>query len=141
VSLIWLAVPAIGWAGILVGIVPQKGYYKSLADRIMRGKLRDDRNALQIMLNYMVNKPDDWSISAKQASYPKEGAKQIMLQYDDDKNYWTYAINSSGERFRKLDGHFGAQFAAYIAKETDRRQSMSLMRTFDPEFDGVLRLK
>lgn len=134
----WLLVPILTWAGILCILVPDKSFYTSMFDRMAKGKFRDDRNALSIMLGHLRNKPDEWSISRDSASFPLQGAKQIYLNYHN--NHWTYTLSFSGEKERVLDGHFGAQFSQAISQENDRRQSRALMRNLY-NMDGPLLLK
>ncbi len=137
----WLALPIILWILILFILVPAKGTYKSIADRIAGGRLRDDRTALGIMLQHLQDNPEEWAISRGQASFPAESkAKQIYISFDDNKKALTYTLSSSGERERVLDGYYGAKFGDFIAKENDRRQSKALVRNLYG-IDGPLLLR
>lgn len=124
----WLLIPILAWVLLLVALLPDKRFYTSLFDRIMQGTTRDDRNSLQIMYNHLINKPEEWSVSRTAASFPLEGAKQIYLNYDEEKKHWGYTIPSSGERERVLDGHYGALFNTALSRESDKRQSQALLR-------------
>jgi hypothetical protein len=139
--MLWLLIPGLTWAAILAALVPPKEFYPSLFDRMVKGKTRDDRPALELILRHLIEKPEEWSLSRDQASYPLESkAKQIYLNFDANKGLWTYTIAATGERERTVDGFYGQRFKEEIARENSRRQQRVLLRDLY-KIEGPLLLK
>ena len=125
----WILLPIILWILILTAILPRKGFYSALLDQLLGGRLRDDKTALSIMLGHLESNPELWSIGRREASFPLDSkAKQIYINYDDDKGLFTYNLAGNGERSRVLDGYYGAKIASLITKENDARQAKMLVR-------------
>jgi hypothetical protein len=134
-----VAIPAVTWIGILAILIPDKSFYSDFWDKLTKGKHNPDRNSIQIILNHLIDKPEEWSISKSAASFPLEGSKQIYLNRSENGG-WTFQINSTGERTQLLTGHYGIQIGKVLAKENERRVSQSLLRNLY-NIEGPLLLK
>lgn len=131
---------ALVWVLILAALIVPVSFYKNTFDRVTRGKYRNDRAGLQIMLDHLRSFPDEWSISRDSASFPKTGMKQINL-FHDKKTGWEYSLNSFGGNARPLNGHFEKEFVTALTDENNRRESQALLRSFYPELNGQVLLK
>jgi len=130
------------WAGAITVLCTPAGNYTSFWDRITKAKYRNDKVTLQIMLDHLRSYPEQWSINRNAASFPAQGAKQIYLSYDKHDNVWKYTLQAFDDGPRKLDGHFGAEFARELNKVNNQKENQALLRNFYPDLDnGVLLLK
>jgi hypothetical protein len=136
----WLLIPILLWALVMAILIIPGDAYSSFFDRLTRGKWRKDRVNLAIMLEHLRNNPEDWSISRDRAAFPKEGAKQIMLEHDRSGN-WSYALTSFGGSFRPLNGHFAHEFDKELTRQNNAVEERALLRHFYPELNGTLLLK
>lgn len=130
-----IIIPIVIWGALCT----PKTLIPSIVDRITHAKFRKDRDTLQLMLDHFKSRPQTWSVSRNQASFPLEGAKQIHLIYSEDHG-WQYALSSFGREFTDLTGFFKSEFIREINAEASRREQRSLMRSFYPEIEGTLLL-
>ncbi len=93
------------------------------------------------MFDHISQRPEEWNISRKEASFPKEGSKQILISYNDAKNSWEYILTSQGDGFRRMNGFYAAKIGGAIDKQHSKNEQKALMRALHPELDGVLLLK
>jgi hypothetical protein len=129
------------WALTLTILLTPTRVYKSAFDRVTRAHYRDDRVALQIMLDHLRSFPEQWSISRDGASFPLEGAKQIYLSLDK-KEGLEYTLASFGGSARPLNGYFGAEFQKELSYQNNQRESQAVLKKLYPELhDGRLLLK
>lgn len=135
--MIWfILIPILFWAMIMTLLLTPSVVYSNAFDRITRAKWRKDRTGLQIMLDHLNSRPEEWSISRNGASFPKEGAKDIVLSYDGKTKQLEYVLNKFGGDFRPLTGHFAKEFDAALNRENGRRESTALLRSLYPNLDG-----
>jgi hypothetical protein len=135
-----LAVIAFVWLFILFLIVTPKSFYSHHFDRLTHARYRKDKTTLQAMLDNLRSFPDQWSINREGAAFPKEGAKQIYISYDRNRQL-TYSLSSFGGGERILDGYFGSQFEKTLIEENTRRETKRVLLDFYPELNGTLMLK
>lgn len=136
----FIIVPIILWMMIMTVLLVPKGTYSSLVDRVTKAKWRDDRVNLQIIVDHLRSRPDEWSVSREGAHFPREGAKQILLDYDKTKG-WSYALTGFEGRFRPIDGHFEQEIKTEINLLNNKKEGESLLRHFYPELEGPLLLE
>ena len=139
-NLWYVITPIVLWILTMIILLSPPNLWTNTLDRITKAKYRKDRAQLSIMLDNLQSNPDQWSITREGASYPLQGAKQIYLSFNKDKQL-EYSLNAFGSTPRPLEGYFGKQFSEQLEFENSRREAQSLLRTFYPELDGPLLLK
>ncbi|RZK38497.1 MAG: hypothetical protein EOO61_07925 [Hymenobacter sp.] len=135
-----IAALIIFWIIAFAFVVIPSSFYRKTWDHVTRGHYREDRDNLRIMIDHLRSFPEEWSISRDQAAFPKEGAKQIYLNFDKKKG-WEYTLASFGSTPRALDGHYGSIMNNVLLEENNRREKASLVRTLHPNLEGPLLLK
>lgn len=134
-----IVIPIVIWGAIMGALCAPKNLIPNLVDRVTHAKFRKDRDTLQLMLEHFKSRPQTWSVSRDQVSFPLEGAKQIHLVYSEHHG-WQYALSSFGREFTDLNGFFKTEFVREINAEASRREQRSLIRSFYPEIEGTLLL-
>jgi len=130
-----IAIVAIIWLIAFILLMTPSTFWASNWDRITKARWRKDKINLQIMLDHLRTKPDEWAISREGASFPKDSrAKKIYLTYD--KGQLNYTLNSFDTKSRVLDGHFGKEFETLIRRHNDNVEKEALLRDFWPNYDG-----
>jgi hypothetical protein len=136
----WFIFILVLWMVLLTALLVPASLYRNTFDKWTKGKYRDDRAGLQIMLDHLRTFPETWSVSRDGAAFPQEGAKQIYLNYDKIDG-WEYTLSNFGGKARSLNGYFEKEFVRELTLENNRRESQSLLRQFYPELNGQVLLK
>ena len=127
------------WTAALIAVAVPARFWRNIFDHLTHGHYRDDKENLRILIDHLRSFPDEWSISRDAASFPKDGAKKVYLNFDNKKG-WEYTLAAFDSKPRRLEGHYGSQLGNLLLEENNRREKESLLRNFYPNLDGPLML-
>jgi len=128
-----LLIPIVLWSIIMTIILLPTNFVRNRWELYTKGQRRVDATNLNLILDYLRNQPDEWSISDTTAHFPAKGAKKIALEYDEGE--WKYYIDGFDSRYASAGPHFSQEISSFVGAEMAARKTRSLLRSFYPDLD------